>query len=1386
MKKMTKFAWVILALWSSAAPLWAADDPLALRLIDQARYWQQKNRDDLAAEALRKLLRAEPNHPIALVQLGVVEARAGHLKEAQELYARAAGLTPPAPGLNELDMAIKLGRVPATQLSAARQQAQAGQAQEAVKNYREILGDSKPAGQFGLEYYQTLGATREGWDEARRGLEELVRNNPGDARYLLALARHLTYRETTRREGIRQLAALAQNDAEAGKAWRQALVWLDARRNDRALFVSYLARYPDDQSVTERLRVIDRPVAVYRPDPQDLVRQAGFKLLEKGEVEEAEKRFLSVLAKRPRDVDALGGLGTIRLRQGEFKEAASLLDQSLKSGKRGSTRWRAARDSAQYWALMQAAVDARQAGNLPEAEGKLVQAFKLNGREIAGRVMLADLLTEKREFAKAEPIYLDVLKASPLEPGAFRGLVTLLIQSGRDRDAMAMVSELDEATALKIGGLNQAKATAMLKLAEVDEQQQDYSAAAEKLEDALLVDPFNSWVRLALARQYQKLGDPAGANALLDHLLETSPDMAEALHARALLFAEQQRWLEGLMTLEKIPAAGRSVAVARDQRRFWVNVQVQRAQRFHSQGNTQQANVLMTQAESAAAASQDVLLLGVVAAGWTEMNQTANALRVMREITSRAPRENVTVRIQYAGILLNARQDAELPAVLRELVASDRLTPAQQEEVNKIIMAYTLRQTDALREAGRLAEAYNVVSPALAQSDDPRLLMALARIYNSAGEPAQALTFVESVIARAPDDLEHRLFASAVALGARSFDKAAGHARAALELAPDHPRALAAAGRAEKARGNLAKALQYFQFAQALERDKGAFVGAPGNLALRLVDEMPAFAATSPAAGAGSSRSSLLPVPDPLRKGGRLPTQTVEPASDLVLPLAPAAPAAAPIRRSEARPSVFSIPATTTRAADDVLPQQRSAVPATRLLSPLPALETPQRVAPEYLDPPLPAAPRAVSTRSLEPVRATNSNTGPVAQLAASERSMAEEIGDIKLNFSTTADFGGAFRNLAGEPGLSQLTEIELPLEVRIPLDYDGIVTLRLTPVMLSAGSANMAEPHVAARLGSAALGSFLTTPYTASQPGASGVAISAAYRSKNLAIDVGASPLGFKVSNFVGGISLSDRFDDFDLRGTLSRRAVTDSQLSYAGQSDPRTGEIWGGVVKTGGRFDAGYGDESAGMYLALGYSELTGKGVKSNTELETTVGGYWRLLQSPDTRATIGVNMTALGYRENLGSFTLGNGGYFSPQSYFSFGVPMDIAGRKGKLSYQLGGDVGIRYSRQDRAPYFPSNAGMQASWENQVKLVPTLATYNAFYDAESATGLGYNLYGSFEYLLSPKFALGGRIAFDNSRNFAQQAGMIYLRYAFDTLPQPVQFPPRTLRPLSLGDQI
>lgn len=104
---MGKFALLALTLGALAHPARSADDLIGSELVHQAREWQQKDRDDLAADLWRKLLRSNPQHSEALVKLGLIEARAGNLRAAEELYNRASQLAKPPMGLNQLSIALK-------------------------------------------------------------------------------------------------------------------------------------------------------------------------------------------------------------------------------------------------------------------------------------------------------------------------------------------------------------------------------------------------------------------------------------------------------------------------------------------------------------------------------------------------------------------------------------------------------------------------------------------------------------------------------------------------------------------------------------------------------------------------------------------------------------------------------------------------------------------------------------------------------------------------------------------------------------------------------------------------------------------------------------------------------------------------------------------------------------------------------------------------------------------------------------------------------------------------------------------------------------------------------------------------------------------------------
>ncbi|WP_158598102.1 tetratricopeptide repeat protein [Noviherbaspirillum saxi] len=753
---MKKMAWLVPVLLPFAQPAWPADDLISSQMADQARTWQQKDRDDLAAEIWRKLLRTDPRHPEALVRLGMIEARAGNTREAEALYNRARRLPTPPAGLQEL--AAALGRSKAssepkpaavtpkseplasrpaeainktttdkagsekaasdkrsdaaankpaaskpTETAAAKPSAEPRPDDAATRENSDKPAETRGTSRISIQQFQTSSAVNEKWPETRQSLEDLIRKNPDDAAYRAALARHLTVRDATRREGVRQFGALpsgTQTSPDTRKVWRQALLALEPRSGDQSLYSAYLQRFPNDAEIRNRLRAL----------PQ----------------QEPERVAPTNTAPQP------------------------------------------------------AAMIAAPAPSAP-----------------------------------------DVLD----------------------------------------GGNNQGKAAALVKQALADERAAAHGAAAAKLENAMLLDPANTSIRLALARQYERLGAMDSAGSLLDDLLASNPDHPDGLHARANVLASQKKWLDGLIMLDRIPAAQRTADMVRDQRQMWLNVQVLRVRQLYRQGETGQAQSLMERLQFEAQSNN--AMLSVVAGGWVALGQSGKGLRIMREVLGRSGPNNVATRITYAEMLLNTYQDAELSAVLRDLAAPGRLTTMQQEEVNRIILSYTLRLTEALRESGRLAEAGAMIRPVAQRTSDTRVVISLARIHRATAEHAQALTLVETAITREPDDFGHRLLAAEIAIDLKALDKAEAHAAAALRLAPNHPRALSAAGRIERARGNLPRASDYFQRAYTMEWDRNSFVPAPRNLLLRLVDEGPVALAPRPGTPS-SSQPNLLPIPAPV------------------------------------------------------------------------------------------------------------------------------------------------------------------------------------------------------------------------------------------------------------------------------------------------------------------------------------------------------------------------------------------------------------------------------------------------------------------------------------------------------------------------------------------
>ena len=159
----------------------------------------------------------------------------------------------------------------------------------------------------------------------------------------------------------------------------------------------------------------------------------------------------------------------------------------------------------------------------------------------------------------------------------------------------------------------------------------------------------------------------------------------------------------------------------------------------------------------------------------------------------------------------------ELAAVLLQLQTL-AMSASQRADFDSLRVACTLRQADALREAGNLEAAYNVMEPLVAERPkDPKALATMARLHTAAHDESQALLLYRRILQRTPDDLGTLLSAAGSASAMHEHAEAQGLIATALKQAPEQSTVLAAAGRVYRIAGDNTRAEQYLRAALAAD-----------------------------------------------------------------------------------------------------------------------------------------------------------------------------------------------------------------------------------------------------------------------------------------------------------------------------------------------------------------------------------------------------------------------------------------------------------------------------------------------------------------------------------------------------------------------------------------
>jgi Tfp pilus assembly protein PilF len=780
-----------------------ASNPAMKALFDQASYWHDRAHDDLAKDALQKILLVDPNNTQALYLMSLYAMQGGDKTAANQWRDKLTQVSPQDPRLASLNNAKVLQSIPPAQLASARQMAAQGNISGALTTYRSIFNGNQPLDSLATEYYLTMAGDKTLQPEAIRGLQERVAQHPNDPSARLGLGKVLTYQESTRRDGINLLATLAGSSPEADRSLRQALLWMTPQEGDRALYQGYQARHPNDTGV----------MAYFQKNIGGATKGQGFTALNNGNVSDAQSKFETVLRDNPNDTDALAGMGYIAQRSGNFDQAADYLSRAAAQGGPNSSQLSNQAQDSRFYGQLAQAKSAAASGSYDKALATITPLTQAGGdKGLAANLLRADILRRKGDLPAAEQAY----SAMGDNPDARAGLYYVLRQENKGAEATQVLQTLPGALRNKlqpptpIDMVEPLRRQAAQAVAANDPQR-----ALNLLQQAQERAPGNIWVKLDMARILQQQGNGAQAQSLMAGASRPGATPTD-LYAAALFASETKNWSTASSLLSRIPRSGQNSGMRDLAQRANFNQQMATAEAYQQQGNTvAAANTLRALAQNPPSAPADV---GALARNLAAVGDLPMAVSLVRKNMAQGINGNAGDYADQITVLNQAGLGAEAQSFLQNPQIRATSTPTALANMQN---GYIINQVDQLRDQGQYAAAYDKLIVALQADPQNRdLMLAMARLYQSGKMNKQAGQVYNYLMSNDTPTQDARMGAINIAL-AEGDNQRAQTLMAGLN-GPRTPDRLLLAARVAEAQGDHDQALALLRSA------KGKMIGLEG------------------------------------------------------------------------------------------------------------------------------------------------------------------------------------------------------------------------------------------------------------------------------------------------------------------------------------------------------------------------------------------------------------------------------------------------------------------------------------------------------------------------------------------------------------------------------
>ena len=698
------------------APRTPAQAPQAATqsLLDKAHALEIRGRMDMAAQTWQQVLLADPNNTEALGGLARSAKLSGNQPLAQTYLDRLRAINPNDPGIAKIET-METQADHNAQLQQAGKLAQQGQYAQSMQIYKQIFGDTPPAGDLALAYYETEAATEEGRPHAIAGLRNLVAKNPGDSRYQITLGRILTYNPKTREEG-RKLLEAHPGDPQAVEALRQSLLWDAQNPATGGDIRAYLQKHPDAQ-LSAALKTMPKAAGPARPAPvltpeqkaaaavnatRTAADREAYKDLNAKNLTGAEQKFKAILQDNPDDANALAGMGYVRMQQANFGGAISFLVQAKQDGSK-DPGLDAALTTSRFWYTMGEGAIALNENDLPTAEKDYRAALSMRPTSVEALEGLGGTLLKAQQPEAAIPYFAQFVKLKPSASHAWRGL--FLAQYGAGDAAHALVTE---------------------------------KAMPAPVRAELSKDPL--YLR-TLSSAYSAVGRDADAQRVLRAALDL-PFPADARGLESETQLQYAGLLQAANHTEQAAGLYRQV-LAKDQNNTDAWQGLVRAE--HALNQDQQA--VQTLESMPPAVYAKVMRDAGFEATVASLYQTNKRLDVAQDIlekaiaqqTSSGQKPSVPVELQLASIYLERNNPQQAYPIYRQVLSEN---PDRVDAWKGLLSA--LHSTG--RDSEALAEVQQIPPAVRAQlENDVDYLQTVGSVYNGLGQTQQSQVFLRRV-----------------------------------------------------------------------------------------------------------------------------------------------------------------------------------------------------------------------------------------------------------------------------------------------------------------------------------------------------------------------------------------------------------------------------------------------------------------------------------------------------------------------------------------------------------------------------------------------------------------------------------------------------------------